>query len=147
MRWMRLRPAVAASSGVARAPELAGPDSSSRSGPRTTSAKAGAALVFDGEAEVGGVEVDGRLHIVDEVADAGVLVGCGHGWTSLVVGGGEDRQQVPDTGVDVCRGALERGVAGLIGVVGGGRVGDAPVDPPRVVRELAGRPRGPCRTA
>ena len=46
MRWMRLRPAVAASSGVARAPELAGPDSSSRSGPRTTSAKAGAALVF-----------------------------------------------------------------------------------------------------
>jgi hypothetical protein len=30
----------------ARAPELAGPDSSSRSGPRTTSAKAGAALVF-----------------------------------------------------------------------------------------------------
>ena len=36
----------AASSGVARAPELAGPESSSRSGPRTTSAKAGAALVF-----------------------------------------------------------------------------------------------------
>ncbi len=32
--------------GVARAPELAGPDSSSRSGPRTTSANAGAALVF-----------------------------------------------------------------------------------------------------
>lgn len=47
VRWMRLRPAVVAvSSGVARAPELAGPDSRSRRGPRTTSAKAGAALVF-----------------------------------------------------------------------------------------------------
>src|SRR5919112_4805625 len=43
---MRLRPAEAASWGVARAPELAGPDSSSRSGPRTTSAKAGAALAL-----------------------------------------------------------------------------------------------------
>ncbi|GAB3895405.1 hypothetical protein GCM10027612_48110 [Microbispora bryophytorum subsp. camponoti] len=32
--------------GVARAPELAGPDSSSRSGPRTTSAKAGPAPLF-----------------------------------------------------------------------------------------------------
>ncbi len=39
-------PAVASSSGVARAPELAGPDSRSRRGPRTTSAKAGTKLVF-----------------------------------------------------------------------------------------------------
>ena len=45
IRWMRLRPAPAKSSGVARAPELAVPDSSSRSGPRVTSAKAGAGLV------------------------------------------------------------------------------------------------------
>jgi hypothetical protein len=30
------------------------------------------------EAEVGGVEVDGGLHVVDDVADAGELVGC-HG--------------------------------------------------------------------
>ena len=32
-----------------------------------------------GEAEMGGVEVDGRLDVVDEVADAGVPVGCRHG--------------------------------------------------------------------
>ncbi len=44
IRWMRLRPGVAASAGVARAPELAGPDRRSRSGPRTTSAKGGAGL-------------------------------------------------------------------------------------------------------
>src|SRR3954469_10172781 len=31
------------------------------------------------EAEVGGVEVDGGLDVADEVADAGVLVGHGHG--------------------------------------------------------------------
>src|SRR5438445_9697665 len=30
------------------------------------------------EAEMGGVEVGGRLNVVDEVADAGVLVGCCH---------------------------------------------------------------------
>jgi hypothetical protein len=30
------------------------------------------------EAEVGGVEADGGLHVADEVADAGVLVRCGH---------------------------------------------------------------------
>ena len=67
--------------GVARAPELVGPDSSSRSGPRVTSAKGGGAGV-EAEAEVGGVEVDGGLHVVDEVADAGVLDGCGHGESS-----------------------------------------------------------------
>jgi hypothetical protein len=31
---------------------------------------------------------------------------------------------------------LEGGVAGLVGVAGRGRVGDAPVDPPRLVAEL-----------
>ena len=41
IRWMRLRPAVLASSGGARACR---PDSSRRSGPRTTSANAGPAL-------------------------------------------------------------------------------------------------------
>src|SRR5262249_60489015 len=46
VRWMRLRPAVVALAGVARAPELVGPDSSSRRRPRVTSAKAGAALVL-----------------------------------------------------------------------------------------------------
>jgi hypothetical protein len=33
----------------------------------------------DREAEVGGVEVDGGLDVVDEVTDAGVLVGSSHG--------------------------------------------------------------------
>jgi 3-carboxy-cis,cis-muconate cycloisomerase len=33
----------------------------------------------DREAEVSGVEVDGRLHVVDDVADADVLVSRGHG--------------------------------------------------------------------
>src|SRR5262245_39423197 len=35
------------------------------------------------EAEVRRVEVDGRLDVVDKVADAGVLVGGGHGWNLL----------------------------------------------------------------
>jgi hypothetical protein len=44
VRWMRLRPGVAASEGVARAPELADPDSSNRNGPRVTSARRVGAL-------------------------------------------------------------------------------------------------------
>ena len=43
-RWMRFLPAAAFSSGVDRAPELVGPESRSRSGPRTTSANADPAL-------------------------------------------------------------------------------------------------------
>ena len=53
-----------------------------------------------------------------------------------MVGGGEDGQQVPDTGVGVCCGALERGEAELVVVIDGGWVGDAPVGPPGVVGEL-----------
>jgi hypothetical protein len=49
-----------------------------------------------------------------------------------MVGGGEDGQQVPDARVDVGCGALERGVTGLLVVIGRGRVGDAPVGPPRM---------------
>jgi len=60
-------------------------------------------------------------------------------WSRLnlrAVGGGEDWQQVPDTGVDVRCGAFERGVADVVVVIDGGWVGDAPVGPPRVVGEL-----------
>jgi hypothetical protein len=32
---------------------------------------------------VGGVEVDGRLDVVDEVADTGVFLECCHGWVSF----------------------------------------------------------------
>jgi hypothetical protein len=39
----------------------------------------GCGAAVEGEAEVGGVEVGGHLDVVDEVADAGVLVVCGHG--------------------------------------------------------------------
>src|SRR5262245_52576286 len=39
--------------------------------------------VAQGEPEMAGVEVDGRLDVVDEVSDAGVLVWCVHGWASL----------------------------------------------------------------
>src|SRR5262249_19215681 len=81
-------------------------------------------------------EVDGGLHVVNEVTDAGVLVGCAHESKLLAVGGSEDRQQVPDPGVDVRRGALEGGVAGLVGVARRGWVGDAPVDSSRVVGEV-----------
>src|SRR5215207_2816069 len=43
---------------------------------------------------------------------------------------------MPNTGVDVRSGAGEGGVAGLVAVVGGGRVGDAPVQPAGMVAEL-----------
>ena len=60
-----------------------------------------------------------------------------------MVAGGEDRQQVPDTDVDVCRRALERGVAELLVVIHGGRVGNAPVGPLRVAGELRAYLAGP----
>ena len=52
------------------------------------------------------------------------------------MGGGEDGQQVPNPRVDVCRGALEGGIAGLVGIAGHGRIGDAPVDLSPVVAEV-----------
>ena len=50
---------------------------------------------------------------------------------------------MPDADVDVCRRALESGVAGLVAVAGRGRVGNAPVGPLRVARELGARLAGP----
>jgi hypothetical protein len=60
-------------------------------------------------------------------------------WSPLnlrAVCGGEDGQQVPNTCVDVCCGALERRIADVVVVIGRGRVGDAPVGPPRMVGEF-----------
>jgi hypothetical protein len=39
----------------------------------------GRGAAVQGEAKVRDVEVDGRLHVVDDVADTGVVVGSGHG--------------------------------------------------------------------
>ena len=110
---------------MARAPELAGPDSSSRSGPRLTSAKAGAALICDGEAEVAGVEVDGGRHVVDEVADAGEFVGA----VIVMVGslGGLAASRNPIRGLDFLGDAPECRIGRRVGVGGGGRVGQAPM--------------------
>ena len=85
MRWMRLRPAPwrhrawrGRRSWRARTAAAA-----AGRGPRRRRRARGG---WQGEAEVGGVEVDGGGHVVDEVADAGELVGCGHGGTSGWVG-------------------------------------------------------------
>ena len=48
-----------------------------------------------------------------------------------------------DTGVDVGSGALERRVADLVVVIGRGRIGNAPVGPPRMVGELRADLAGP----
>ena len=55
----------------------------------------------------------------------------------------EDREQVPDPGVDVGGDALEGGVPALLGIVGSRRVGNAPVPPSRVVAQLWQRLAGP----
>ena len=62
-------------SGIGRPAELAGPDSSSRRLPRRTSANAGRNARVRGEAQVGGVEVDRGLDVVDQVADVDSAVG------------------------------------------------------------------------
>src|SRR3954452_6572928 len=48
---------------------------------------------------------------------------------------GEDEEQVSDAGVDRGRRTSEDGVVVLVGAVVSGRVGDAPVDEPRLVAE------------
>ena len=62
-------------SGIGRPAELVGPLSSSRRWPRTTSANAGAELVESAKPKWRRVEGDGRLDVVDHVADVDELVG------------------------------------------------------------------------
>ena len=76
IRWMRFQPPGSGErpSGIGRPAELAGPLSSSRSRPRTTSANAGGALVRTVNPKWLGVEVDGGVDVVDDVADADEVV-------------------------------------------------------------------------
>src|SRR5437660_973309 len=61
----------------------------------------------------------------------------------LSVGSDENRQQVPDLGVDVCCRAGENGVAGLVGAPACGWVRDAPVQSARMVAEAGTGLTGP----
>src|SRR5882757_10856742 len=75
--------AVAArSGGVIRGGAGAGAGRSGQQQPERTTdnvGKGGCGAGVQLEAKVCGVEVDGGLHVVNEVADAGVLLRCGHG--------------------------------------------------------------------
>ena len=92
-----------------------------------------------GETEVGGVEVEGGLHVVDQVADVDhAVVDVGHGQVSLPGGcrwcDGLDEES--DAGVQVGGHARGRRGSWLGRSPRGGGVGDAPVDRLRVAGEF-----------
>ena len=136
IRWMRLRPAVA---GVVGGGAGAGAGRPGQQQPQRAAdhvGEGGRGAGVHGEAEVGGVEVDGGLHVVDEVADAGVLVGCGHGWTSVTGGRRRGRAAGGGRGCRCRPRCAGRRGSRPVAVAGRGGVGDAPVHPPGMAREL-----------